>query len=168
MRSNDLRGTAHLTKFDWLTEGIALFGVFASFAFIAYGAISLPTIVPTHIGMNGIDSYGSKWGHLIFISILICIFYGSITLINRYLYRVYHPADSNAPVMYHTYQDILRAVKLIIIWLLAIFTALYILAMPKNPAAALVSLALLITISTMCIVFPMLFIVITFTNSIKK
>jgi len=168
VRPNDLRYNAHLTKVDWLIEGIALLGVFVAFAFIAYGTISLPAIVPTHIGVHGIDSYGSKWFHLAFISILICAFYGGITLINRYLYRFYHPTDTNAPVMYHTYQNILRVIKLIIVWLQAILTALYIVAMLKTPEAALACLGVLIVISMMCVVYPSLFIILTFANKIKN
>ncbi len=168
VKSKDRKYNARLTKFDWLIELLALSGVFVGFAFIAYGTVSLPAIVPTHIGTQGIDSYGSKWSHLTFLSILMCAFYGGITLVNRYLYLVYRPADSNAPVMFHTYQEVLRVVKFIIVCIQAIFIALYVIAMPRNPGAALGFLGIIIVISMMCIVYPTLFIIVSSTNKFKK
>ena len=147
---------------------MALLGVIVGFALIVHGSVSLPDIVPTHIGVGGVDSYGSKWNHLIFISILLCVFYGGITLINHYLYLFYHPADPKAQPMYHIYQEIFRVYKLIIIWLLVLFTALYMIAMQKKPEAALACIGIIVVFTMMSVVYPTLFIVISLTSKLKK
>jgi hypothetical protein len=102
------------------------------------------------------------------LSIPMCVFYGGITLADRYLYPAYRPVDPDAPVMYHTYPRVLRVVKLIIAWIQAPFVALYVLAMPRSPGAALGSLGIIIVISMMCLVYPTLFLLVSSSNKFKK
>ena len=72
--------TSQLTKVDWLVEAAALAGSILGLAAIAYGGLTLPGIVPTHIGPSGIDSYGSKWLLLSAFLVAICAFYGVLTV----------------------------------------------------------------------------------------
>jgi hypothetical protein len=128
-----------LTKLEWVVEAAALAGTVLGLAIIAYGGLTLPDIVPTHIGYGGvIDSHGSKWVQLSFFTVAMILNYLLLTFAGRFLGR--HAAAVATDKSAQTYrigQAITRWVKLAFAWALALLAAWYVAAMHDNPKLAL-------------------------------
>jgi hypothetical protein len=126
-----------MTSIDIVLEAIALLGVLACLAIAAYGAVSLPGVVPTHVGPSGsIDSYGSKWLFIIFISFINIALYAFITFVNRYPHVFNYPVivtAENAQRLYPIAQRMMRSLKLVFCWLFVLLTGLFVMVLPYHP-----------------------------------
>lgn len=129
--------STQMTRMDIVLEAIALLGVLASLAIAVYGAVSLPDVVPTHVGPSGgIDSYGSKWLYIIFISFINIALYAFITFVNRYPHVFNYPVivtAENAQRLYPIGQRMMRWLKLIFCWLFVVLAGLFVMVLPYHP-----------------------------------
>lgn len=125
------------TMGDLLIEAGALVGLMLNIAIIVYGVLSLPEIIPAHIGPSGgIDSYGSKWILLTIFFVVSITCYVLLTVLNKYPYWFSYPAvvtDENALPLYRLGRGVLRWLKLILLWMFAAIAFLFIVVLPYNP-----------------------------------
>jgi hypothetical protein len=126
-----------MTRVDIAMEAIALAGIVVNIVIAIYGAMSLPDVIPTHVGPSGgIDSYGNKWMLIVFMSVINIALYALITLVNRYPHVFNYPViitKENAPGLYRIAQRMIRWLKLVFCWLFAVMSGWFILVLPYHP-----------------------------------
>ncbi len=126
------------SKRDLVAEAVALAGILLCAGLIIGGSAILPDRVPLHVGVSGtVDSYGSKWILLSLLFLAAGIGYGLTTIAGRYPYYLNVPVritKDNAPVLYRLMRDMLRWIKVILVWMTVFVAGMFVLVLPAHPA----------------------------------
>ncbi|HMK47909.1 MAG TPA: DUF1648 domain-containing protein [Methanocella sp.] len=143
-----LRFSPPPAKMDLLVEAVALAGLVLTLAVIVYGTVSLPDLVPTHVGAYGrVDSYVDKWLFLTIFFVSSIGIYALLDVLNRYLFSFNRPmsgTDKNTPRLYHLGRGIVRWQKLITMWMLVAQAGLFILVLPQDPGKSILALFIVV------------------------
>jgi hypothetical protein len=102
-----------------------------------YGVISLPYVIPTHVGPSGgIDSYGNKWVLITLLTGFNIALYAFITFINRYPHVFNYPimiTAENALGIYRISQRMMLWLKIIFSWQLTVMLGWFVLVLSYHP-----------------------------------